>query len=406
MIERNRIAPSDILFDVYGQEPPLQCLARLETENYMVPYNNTRRDARLIATLSREAEKDDSDIDVMSDYGSSLINWLYDASVINPLPPHYLCKKCKKVIFTSDSDGWDLPVKECCGQPMIRDGHSIPVEALASRLSLEPGELVIRMPESFADKAEETIRAHFRHDFAVVPFVIDCERESERLFVLIPKGNPLPELDENGVWLTDFKGAYGSDYRIIVFQLDKMKEKIRDYRNKTGLCPSIDDLLSTQVLAVTQAKLIQDIMIEGGTPLKSEDPSFSSLLRTIGYLKGSQTEDNPIFKDKNARYTDCFYCREEVWDMVSKALKPEYKISSRFAEMITKYTRQGRFTRNRMEPETEQILLSIGIEEKWIEQMKQTCYLPRKADLILRLLDYMGLVWYELQDDAESVTSG
>ena len=83
--------------------------------------------------------------------------------------------------------------------------------------------------------------------------------------------------------------------------------------------------------------------------------------------------------------------------MVTKALTPEHQISSRFAEMITKYTRQGRFTRNRMDTETEQILRDMGIEEDWIEQMKQTCYLPYKADLIQRLLDYMGLVWYELK---------
>lgn len=89
--------------------------------------------------------------------------------------------------------------------------------------------------------------------------------------------------------------------------------------------------------------------------------------------------------------------------MVSKAIKPEFGISSRYAEMITKYTRQGRFTRGRMNPETEQTLLDLGIEERWIEQMKQTCYLPFKSDLILRLLDYMGLVWYELKESPDAV---
>ena len=150
---------------------------------------------------------------------------------------------------------------------------------------------------------------------------------------------------------------------------------------------------------MTQAKLIQKILEEGGTPLKSDDPSFSSLLRTIGYLASTQTEDNPLFKDKNARYTDCFYCREEVWDMVSKALKPQHQVSSRFAEVITKYTRSGRFTRNRMSSETELILRDIGIEDYWIKQMQQTSYLPCKADLVLRLLDYMRLVWYELKTE-------
>ena len=396
MIAKNNISPSGVLFDIYGQKPPLQCLARLNTEDFLVNLKKTHSDARLVATLNCEAEKDGSDIEAM-DYGSSLIYWLYGASIVNPLPPHYRCEKCKKVIFFSEGDGWDLPVKECCGQPMVRDGHSIPVEALASQLRKEPDELDIRMPESFAKKAEEIIRTYFCRDFKLVPFDIDSQSESVRYFVLIPKGTPLPELDENGVWLTDTKGAYGSGWRIVVFRLNNMKEKLREYRNKTGLNPSIDDLLTPQVLAETQTKLTQEIVTEGGTPLISDNPSFSSLLRTIGYLASTQTEDNPIIKDKNARYTDCFFCREEVWDMVTKALKPEYQISSRFAEMITKHTRQGRFTRNRMDAGTEQILHDIGIEDYWIEQMKQTCYLPCKADLVLRLRDYMRLVWYELR---------
>jgi DNA polymerase-3 subunit alpha (Gram-positive type) len=47
------------------------------------------------------------------------------------LPPHYLCNKCKHIIFdVNKGDGFDLPDKLCpnCNTKMISDGHNIPFE--------------------------------------------------------------------------------------------------------------------------------------------------------------------------------------------------------------------------------------------------------------------------------------
>ena len=56
---------------------------------------------------------------------------------VNPLSPHYYCKKCHYSDFNSEEvraysglSGWDMPDKKCpvCGEPLAKDGFDIPFE--------------------------------------------------------------------------------------------------------------------------------------------------------------------------------------------------------------------------------------------------------------------------------------
>ena len=68
---------------------------------------------------------------------SIISNGFAGITEVNPLSPHYYCKKCHYSDFESDEVrayaggcGWDMPDKACpvCGEPLVKDGFDIPFE--------------------------------------------------------------------------------------------------------------------------------------------------------------------------------------------------------------------------------------------------------------------------------------
>ncbi len=123
--------------EIYGDPLPAIVEERLNKELHSIISNGYAVMYIIAQKLVWKSNEDGYLVGSRGSVGSSLAATMAGITEVNPLPPHYYCKKCHYNDFDSPEVkafvgrvGCDMPDKTCpkCGEPLKKEGFDIPFE--------------------------------------------------------------------------------------------------------------------------------------------------------------------------------------------------------------------------------------------------------------------------------------
>ena len=150
--------------EIYGEKLDKAIEERLQKELDSIVGNNFIVSYWISHLLVKKSNEDGYMVGSRGSVGSSFVAYLLNVSEVNPLPPHYICKKCHHVEFSDKADdGFDLPEKLCpvCGEKMFGDGHQIPFETFLGFRGEKTPDIDLNFSGEYQAKAHDYLRQTF-----------------------------------------------------------------------------------------------------------------------------------------------------------------------------------------------------------------------------------------------------
>ena len=175
----------------YGDNPSRIVLDRLDRELTGIRKSGYASVYYMSYLMVQKSLSDGYLVGSRGSVGSSLVATMMDITEVNPLKPHYKCKKCKwhtfkmseeeiqkygirddelpfQEILRKAESGYDLPNNTCpiCGNPLSKDGHDIPFETFLGFDADKTPDIDLNFSGEYQPVAHEYIRQVFGNENA------------------------------------------------------------------------------------------------------------------------------------------------------------------------------------------------------------------------------------------------
>lgn len=439
----------------YGESLPVIVENRLKRELELIAKFGFSAYYMTAKRLVECSESNGYSVGSRGSVGSMLTAFLSGITDIDPLPPHYICPKCRHTEFITDgsvNSGFDLSRKNCteCGCDMIRSGHDIPFEMFVGFNGWKIPNIDLDFSPEVIENVKQSVRELFGEDhvftIGIVTTVqpktargyvgkylaergITCDgADTERLangcmyvkrttsfhpggLVIIPGEYDVCDFTPvdrpigfGGILPTHFDRSDLCDTLPIIDVLeDDTPTLFKRLEDMTGVKISdipVDDSEVLRLFSENKTQGIPDFDTERAKQIMLEaDPkTFSEIVKVFGLKQGRNAWDGnarELIKNGVCTISDVIATREDIMlYLTRKGFSPIE------AYNITEIIRNGAAS-NMFDDELRREFEEHSVPEWFFESCKKIVYLLPKAHAVARVAAAVRLAWFKLYFPSE-----
>lgn len=379
---------------IYGNTLPKQVKERFDKEIALIKSNNFSVIYLACRYIAEYASSNGYHTIVTGSAGSSFISFLLGITELNPLKPHYLCKKCRSADFFGDCiyDGYDLIGKECpvCGSYMQGDGHDMPYELFMGT----DGDKLPVFKFAVSNEARSKI----------IDYICALSSYVNNLTEKPPQSEYLSSLNSILKWFNIRSARYIDMLELLEKYTEipkshinvKEKEVFSLFGNSASLGLNGN---SPKTLGIYEFGIFFIINM-----LNKINPSdFGELVKIFGLSHGTKTwtENGKLLIEKNiCKITETAASPDDIFNTLSI-----YGIDSHTAFEISEAVCNGELANEDTEESKKRLLSEFlknhGVPQWFTESLLKIRYMENKSFAVANTKIALALAWYKIHYPAE-----